>query len=264
MRHKKNKKNKKNIIWCITGAGQFLEESYKFIKKLNERGDYDVTVVFSGAGYEVLGMYGLGSIKNYVKNLILEENQGMSSPFCGQLSKKDYDFVVVAPATANTVSKIVYGIADTLVTNIVAQAGKTNTPVFVLPTDAEKVQETKIPMSIDNEKCGGCEYNKNRLHYRSRYFYRNVHYDKNCPCVAVCPNNAIFTTEKGILRINLMLCNACKCCISACKYNAITFGKIVNIKCRDIDIENVEKLMGIKGINVVKNLDEIILHYYEK
>lgn len=226
--------NKKNIICCITGAGQFLEGTYEFIKKLSEQSKCDITLCFSAAGYEVLRMYGLEKIKNYAKNIILEEEQGKSAPFCGRLSKKDYDFVVVAPATANTISKIVYGIADTLVTNIVAQAGKTNTPVFVLPTDAEKFQKTEIPMSIDNEKCTNCE-----------------------ECISSCPNNAIFITGQGRLRINLMLCNACRKCIGACRYGAISFGKIVKIQCRELDIENVEKLESIEGIKVIENLNEI-------
>jgi len=231
--------NKKNIIWCITGAGQFLEDTYKFIKKLNKQKEYDVTIAFSAAGYEVVCMYGLEKIKNYAREVILEENQGKSTPFCGRLSRRDYDFVVVAPATANTVSKIVYGIADTLVTNVVAQAGKTKTPVFILPTDAEKFQETEIPMSIDNEKCKNCEYYE------------------NCPCIIACPNNAVFLTEQGRLRINLMMCNACRKCIAACKYAAVSFGKIVEIECRDLDIGNTKKLKEIEGIKVIENLNEI-------
>ncbi|MEM3005017.1 MAG: flavoprotein, partial [Candidatus Bathyarchaeia archaeon] len=36
---------------------------------------------------------------------------------------------------ANTVAKIVNGIADTLITNSVSQACKANVPVFILPVD---------------------------------------------------------------------------------------------------------------------------------
>ncbi len=43
--------------------------------------------------------------------------------------------VVVAPCTSNTIAKLVYGIADSLCTNLVAQAQKTGTEVWVLPTD---------------------------------------------------------------------------------------------------------------------------------
>jgi dihydromethanopterin reductase (acceptor) len=227
------KDNKKSIVWCVTGAGQFLEESCEFIKKLSEQ-EHKITLAFSGAGYEVARMYGMECIKKYAKSTVLEEEQGKSAPFSGRLNKKNYDFVVVAPATANTVAKIVYGIADTLVTNIVAQAGKQNIPVFILPTDAEKHQETKIPMSINPEKCVACK-----------------------ECIGACPNNAIFMTGSGKLKINLMFCNACGKCKAACSYSAIGFGKIIKIRCREVDIKNVKKLDEIGGIKVIKSLDEI-------
>ncbi len=227
------KDNKKSIVWCVTGAGQFLLESCEFIKKLSER-EHDITLAFSGAGYEVARMYGMENLKKYAKSGVFEEEQGKSAPFSGRLNKKNYDFVVVAPATANTVAKIVYGIADTLVTNIVAQAGKQNIPVFVLPTDAKKYQETKIPMSINIEKCTACK-----------------------ACVSACPNNAIFMTEHGKLKINLMFCNACRKCMAACSYGAIGFGKIIKIMCREVDMKNVKKLGEIEGVKVIESLEEI-------
>ena len=49
-----------------------------------------------------------------------------------------YDFLLIAPATANTVAKIVYGIADTLVTNTVSQTAKGKTPIFILPVDQKR------------------------------------------------------------------------------------------------------------------------------
>jgi flavoprotein len=36
------------------------------------------------------------------------------------------------------VAKIVYGIADTLVTNAVSQTGKGKTPIFILPVDQKR------------------------------------------------------------------------------------------------------------------------------
>ncbi|MFW9807111.1 MAG: flavoprotein, partial [Candidatus Thorarchaeota archaeon] len=42
---------------------------------------------------------------------------------------------VVAPLTANSTAKIAHGIADTLITNAVAQTLKGNTPVILYPVD---------------------------------------------------------------------------------------------------------------------------------
>ncbi len=43
--------------------------------------------------------------------------------------------LLIAPATGNSVAKFVYGISDTLITNLFAQAGKSRVPIVVLPTD---------------------------------------------------------------------------------------------------------------------------------
>ncbi|MDX1574523.1 MAG: flavoprotein, partial [Methylophaga sp.] len=52
---------------------------------------------------------------------------------------------VVAPATSNTVAKMVMGISDTLVTNVYAQAGKCRVPSIVLACDAESEVDTPAP-----------------------------------------------------------------------------------------------------------------------
>jgi dihydromethanopterin reductase (acceptor) len=51
----------------------------------------------------------------------------------------------VAPATSNTVAKCVFGISDTLVTNVFAQAGKCRVPVIVFACDTAPELETEAP-----------------------------------------------------------------------------------------------------------------------
>jgi flavoprotein len=46
-----------------------------------------------------------------------------------------YDCFLVAPVTANTTAKVAWGIADTIITNAVAQVAKTDIPIFMLPVD---------------------------------------------------------------------------------------------------------------------------------
>lgn len=222
-----------SILWCVTGGGQFLKESYESMKGLMEKNR--VTVVFSRAGYEVIQMYGLlDEVRKTFSEVILEEEQGASAPMVGRLSKKEYNLVIVAPCTANTVAKIVYGIADSLVTNIVAQAGKCRIPVFILPTDVERIQETRIPLNIDYKRCIDC---------------------RPCPAMENCPQNAFFIS--GGVRLNLLKCNACRKCIRFCKHGAIGFGEEVPIECREVDIMNVEKLRGMEGLHVIKDIGEI-------
>ncbi|PKP58994.1 MAG: flavoprotein [Candidatus Altiarchaeales archaeon HGW-Altiarchaeales-1] len=116
------------ILWCITGAGQFLKECVEILDKNN-----DVkTVAISEAGEDVLKMYG---IKPKTEHKILEKEQGKAFPFCGKVCKGDYDLIIAAPVTSNTVAKLAYGISDSLITVIITQAIKSAIPVYLLPTD---------------------------------------------------------------------------------------------------------------------------------
>lgn len=116
------------ILWCITGAGQFLKECAEILD-----GNDDVkTVAISEAGEDVLKMYG---IKLNTEHKILEKEQGKAFPFCGKVCKGDYDLIIAAPVTSNTVAKLAYGISDSLITVIITQAIKSAIPVCLLPTD---------------------------------------------------------------------------------------------------------------------------------
>ena len=76
---------------------------------------------------------------------LLFSGEDANTPFiAGPLQKGDYDFLLVIPATSNTVAKIVMGIADTLVTNSVAQANKTSIPIYILPVDQKPGSLTTV------------------------------------------------------------------------------------------------------------------------
>jgi flavoprotein len=55
---------------------------------------------------------------------------------------------VVAPATSNTVAKCVFGISDSLVTNVFAQAGKCRVPTIVFACDTAPELETEAPKGM--------------------------------------------------------------------------------------------------------------------
>ena len=69
-----------------------------------------------------------------------------------------YDLIVISPTTANTVAKIVNGIADNLITNVVAQSGKGQIPLIIVPVDQESgLITTTLPPRINKDICKRCK-----------------------------------------------------------------------------------------------------------
>jgi archaeoflavoprotein AfpA len=136
----------KRILWGITGSGDLLDEILSSMISLQDIEDIKVYVVLSKAAEQVWRRYGLwDELNTQFKKVTRETNQNV--PFvAGPLQVGHYDVFVVAPLTANSTAKIAYGIADTLITNAVAQTLKGITPVVVFPVDQKPGQlETKAP-----------------------------------------------------------------------------------------------------------------------
>ncbi|MCZ7393910.1 MAG: dihydromethanopterin reductase (acceptor) [Candidatus Methanoperedens sp.] len=226
-----------NLAWGITGAGHFLHESFEVIKELKQKNqEHKVTTFLSRAAEEVVRMYGLaGELSNisgggYLEECFYEREQGTSFPKAGRFLLQRYDALVVTPATSNTTAKLVYGIADTLVTNAVAQAVKGGVPVFIVPVDIAGKIESQMPYFIDREICMRCEL---------------------CPPALQCERHAI--TDQ----IDLLLCDGCGLCVRLCSYGAIR-GGMAKLKVRDVDSKNVRKLQKLKGITVLNHPRKIL------
>jgi dihydromethanopterin reductase (acceptor) len=129
----------KRIAWAITGAGHMLEECVNFLL-----GYARVDVFLSRAADEVLHMYDLHTRIDVRHKKVYREDQA-SAPIVGRFSGGVYSVLVVAPATSNSVAKFVYGISDTLVTNLFAQSGKAKVPVIVYPTDLAPEMDSSGP-----------------------------------------------------------------------------------------------------------------------
>ena len=225
------------IGFAFTGAGHLLRESVQVVEALAK--DHEVTVFLSGAACEVLKMYGLYERVERItggkyRELATDLDQRFSYPITGRLSLGKYDLLIVSPATANTVSKIVYGIADTLVTNAVAQAGKGAVPVYMVPVDIHPGPiDTVLPSKIELSKCEGCS---------------------DCVAALACEQGAIIPHSE----IDLTKCIGCGLCRNTCPNDAISEGKIITIYMRDIDIENTRKLAGIDNIQIFESPEEIL------
>jgi len=126
------------IAWGITGSGDKLTESVTFMEDLTKAYNLEVHVYLSKEGVVVLKFYKLlKEVKDIFPKLSTEK--GPNAPFLsGKLQLGTYDFVLIAPATANTVAKIASGIADSLITNSAAQAMKADVPVYIFPVDQKE------------------------------------------------------------------------------------------------------------------------------
>jgi archaeoflavoprotein AfpA len=125
------------LAWAFTGAGDYLPESIAVLRRLVQEQGFRVDVFASKAGLQILKWYKLLPDVEAVASQLLEEHDANTPFIAGALQKGTYRFLVVMPATANTVAKIAHGIADTLVSNAVAQAAKRDVPIYIYPVDQQ-------------------------------------------------------------------------------------------------------------------------------
>jgi archaeoflavoprotein AfpA len=126
------------FVWGMTGTGYLLKESIDIMKKLQEKYDAEITVMLSKEGAVVVKWYKQWDYLNKVIKRVKVENTPNNPFLAGPLQIGKYHFLLVCPVSANSVAKIVYGIADTLITNCVAQTIKGDVPVYLLPSDQHK------------------------------------------------------------------------------------------------------------------------------
>ncbi|HEY3300319.1 MAG TPA: flavoprotein [Methylophilaceae bacterium] len=127
--------NEQRLAWAITGSGHYLRECIDLINQLE-----NVDLFLTKAADEILKQYGY---KHNVGRVFLDKTA--SSVPVEFFYYGTYHTVVIAPATSNTVAKMVCGISDTLVTNVYAQAGKCRVPSIVFACDTEPEIESEAP-----------------------------------------------------------------------------------------------------------------------
>lgn len=126
------------LVWGITGTGYLIEESIDLMNELIEKYNAEITVMLSEEGAVVVKWYRQWDYLNKVIDRVRVEKTANNPFLAGPLQIGKYDFLLICPVSANSVAKIVNGIADTLITNCVAQTVKGGVPVYILPSDQHK------------------------------------------------------------------------------------------------------------------------------
>ena len=129
------------LCWVITGAGHFLAGTVDFLSRLDAA---SADVFLTRAAAEVSARYHQTERLKSLGFKLSREND-FSAAGSIYFSSGRYDALVMAPATANTVAKCALGIADSMASNFFAQAGKSSTPIFILPTDCEEDMVSVTP-----------------------------------------------------------------------------------------------------------------------
>jgi archaeoflavoprotein AfpA len=128
---------KRKVAWGITGGGDKIAETFEIMKEIQkEYADMvEIQVFLSKAGYLVLKYYGLeGDLTKNFDKVRAELNS--NAPFLAAwMQMRKYEFLLIAPATSNTVAKIASGIGDTMLTNAAIMSLKAFVSVYVSPTD---------------------------------------------------------------------------------------------------------------------------------
>ena len=132
------------VAWGITGAGDKIIETLGVMKKIQGEKNLDIEVFLSKAGITVVKYYKvLQELENSFHKVFVEKDA--NTPFLtGRLQTGEFKFLLIAPATSNTVAKLVVGISDTLLTNAAIQSVKGYIPVFLMPVDFREGTTTTI------------------------------------------------------------------------------------------------------------------------
>ena len=127
--------------WAITGSGHFFTECLAMIRELEH-----VDLFVSKAAAEVVRMYKQDLTLPTTARLFLDKTA--SAVPVGNFYYGMYHTMVIAPASSNTVAKCVFGISDTLPSNVFAQGGKCNVPAIVFACDTAPELETRAPKGM--------------------------------------------------------------------------------------------------------------------
>ena len=152
MAEMKESKKRKRIVWGITGSGDRIRDTVDVMKEMKEKYEdrVDIRVYVSKAGDQVVKYYKLlPELEIDFDKIWVEANA--NAPFlAGQVQMGKFEFMLIAPATSNTVAKISLRIADTMLTNAAIMSQKALVPLYIMPSDFKEGEViTRLPNGED-------------------------------------------------------------------------------------------------------------------
>ncbi len=145
----------KKIALCITGSISAIK-SLDISRKLIRHGA-DVKAVMTEGAREIIHPYCMeyATGKKVITKISgLVEHIGIAGDH-----DKNYDLILVCPATSNTISKAANGVEDTPVTNIISTALGSNIPIAIVPAmHLSMYNNSIIQKNITKLKKVGCMF----------------------------------------------------------------------------------------------------------
>jgi archaeoflavoprotein AfpA len=143
---------KNKFAWGITGSGDEINEIIELMIQFKKNNpEIDIRVYLSKSAEQVLTWYKI--LDKLVSSFNVKTEITSNTPFlAGELQSGKYDFILIAPTTSNSTTKIALGIGDTLITNAVNMAVKADIPVYVYPCEVGEGEKVTILPNGDELK----------------------------------------------------------------------------------------------------------------
>ena len=232
-----------NLAWGITGASDKLLDTFAEVEKIAAMDNVRITTFISQAGVELVKHFGLQSRLTAIsdgspwREIVGPRTHGESAYLACRFFAREYEALLVAPCSSNTLCKLSAGICDTPVTNAAMWAAKGNLSVFLLQTHMTMGQcDSPLFVRVKDEACKRCDV---------------------CPPVEVCDAEAISRSKDKFPRIRLFKCVRCGDCVPACPFGAVASGERFRLNRRMVDQEAAERVTEIKGMAVLGETRQI-------
>lgn len=167
-----------------------------------------------------------------LNDVIFEIDEGSSFPSGASAANNRYDFIVISPATGNTVAKVANGIADNLITNLVIMGNKSEkSKVIFVPTDYKQGEvKSYLPIMLHQDTCKKCQ---------------------ECSALWACKPGAI-RRKRGKIRVNRLKCIGCLDCVKFCRHGVVTFLEETKVIVRNREAIAADLLSKQEGFIVIE------------